>query len=421
MKNYNIYELKNSLNKSSTTVVLYGAGSLGKIALGAFKKIGVRVDFFCDYDINKHGKRYCGIEVISPERLINYNNGAYVFISTNYLHPVISALKRIDIDNIYDCVSLIDAVDIERNEICKDKNADNSFEHKPIDMDRIFGIYKSGVLAYKNKYVLNIKHIDIVVTEKCSMKCVDCSNLMQYYSKPIDSDIELLFNSMDAFMACVDHVFEFRVIGGEPFMNKQLGMILNHLSLYDNVDTIVVYTNATIMPKSETLESLKNSKVKIDITNYHGLSRNYDNLLHVLDHNNIDYIAHCDDTWTDSGTIKYRARSDHQLKEIFSNCCVSDIWTLLNGILYHCPFSANAHNLTAIPCSNTDSLDIISLGHDYNILKRKISDFMLLSETKGFLTACNFCGGRDATTPIIPSAIQTKAILEVPMINKSIK
>ncbi len=35
----------------------------------------------------------------------------------------------------------------------------------------------------KNNNILNVKHLDLVLTEKCSLKCKDCSNLMQYYAK----------------------------------------------------------------------------------------------------------------------------------------------------------------------------------------------------------------------------------------------
>ena len=36
---------------------------------------------------------------------------------------------------------------------------------------------------FENDESLHLKCIDIVVTEKCSMKCKDCSNLMQYYER----------------------------------------------------------------------------------------------------------------------------------------------------------------------------------------------------------------------------------------------
>ena len=47
-----------------------------------------------------------------------------------------------------------------------------------------------------SKDKLRVKHLDLVLTEKCSLKCKDCSNLMQYYSRQKDSEIHLLFKSV---------------------------------------------------------------------------------------------------------------------------------------------------------------------------------------------------------------------------------
>ena len=80
-------------------------------------------------------------------------------------------------------------------------------------------------MGRKDDYIsngkLNVKSIDVQITEKCSLKCKDCSNLMQYYQKPIDTEQGLLFKSIDKIMNCVDQLDEFRVLGGDPFMYKK--------------------------------------------------------------------------------------------------------------------------------------------------------------------------------------------------------
>ena len=58
-----------------------------------------------------------------------------------------------------------------------------------------------SVLAHKNKStILNVDSIDLMLTEKCSLKCKDCSNLMQLYAKPIDQDFEMVISSIDIFL-----------------------------------------------------------------------------------------------------------------------------------------------------------------------------------------------------------------------------
>ena len=66
-------------------------------------------------------------------------------------------------------------------------------------------------------------------------------------------------------MASIDKIFEFRVLGGEPFVNKEMYKVVNKLTTFTKVDKIIIYTNATIVPKGENLTCLMNEKVLVDI------------------------------------------------------------------------------------------------------------------------------------------------------------
>ena len=61
---------------------------------------------------------------------------------------------------------------------------------------------------------------------------------MQYYHKPQNSDTSLIFKSIDKFMECIDQVYELRVIGGDPFMNKEMYKIINKLVKYEKAKNI---------------------------------------------------------------------------------------------------------------------------------------------------------------------------------------
>ena len=242
------------------------------------------------------------------------------------------------------------------------------------------------------------------------MKCVSCSNLMQYYLKPRNSDTDLLFKSIDKIMSVTKELYEFRILGGEPFVNKQIGKIVNRLSSFKNAKNIIIYSNATIIPQGENFECLKNSKVLVDITNYGKLSRKHQEYIDLFKKNKIRYTTNIA-VWTDSGTLNYQKKSEDKLIHMFKNCCVNDVLTLLNGKLYRCPFSANAMNLNAIPIDKTDYVDITDDAKGTDVIKDEINK---LYKEKEYLTACSYCNGRDYTTPKIPTAIQTKRPLPIP-------
>ena len=148
-------------------------------------------------------------------------------------------------------------------------------------------------MSFKDDYSragkLHLKSIDIQITEKCSLKCKDCCNLMQYYTHAKDSDLDLLFKSIDRFISCIDILDEFRVIGGDPFMNKNLYKIINRLVTYDKCKSVVVYTNGRIPPKGENLESLRNKKVMLDITNYGEISTAHEKVIEICRKENIAF------------------------------------------------------------------------------------------------------------------------------------
>ena len=265
-------------------------------------------------------------------------------------------------------------------------------------------------MSFKDDYSragkLHLKSIDIQITEKCSLKCKDCCNLMQYYTHAKDSDLEMLFKSIDRFISCIDILDEFRVIGGDPFMNKNLYKIINRLVTYDKCKSVVVYTNGRIPPKGENLESLRNKKVMLDITNYGEISTAHEKVLEICRKENLAFSTLRTSVWTDSGRIMpYSNKNEKELENLFSNCCNADLISLLHGKLYRCPFSANGVNLKAIPQQDSDEVNLLDDNIDIPELREKIKK---LAFDKKYLTACSYCNGRDYSTLKIPAAVQTK-------------
>ena len=72
--------------KNKTEIIIYGAGINCEMVIIACKKHGIKVDYICDRDIDKQGKKYFDVDVISPDELINYHKNATVVISTTYYY-----------------------------------------------------------------------------------------------------------------------------------------------------------------------------------------------------------------------------------------------------------------------------------------------------------------------------------------------
>ena len=104
-------------------------------------------------------------------------------------------------------------------------------------------------------------------------------------------------------------------------MHKEIHKVINQLVKSKKCNSIVVYTNATIIPKGENLNCLKHPKVVIDMSNYGDLSRNFNKLKKIFQSESIQYTSKIP-VWTDSGRLlPYQNRSKNELRDLFFNCC----------------------------------------------------------------------------------------------------
>jgi len=111
MKDYKIDEFAAAIRANSVPIVLFGAGRYGKIAQYALQQLGISATCFCDSDPLKHGTTFCGLPVISHEGLAAMGPECHVFISCNYIAPVVFAVQAMNFPNLYHCIGLLEAVD----------------------------------------------------------------------------------------------------------------------------------------------------------------------------------------------------------------------------------------------------------------------------------------------------------------------
>jgi organic radical activating enzyme len=307
-------------------------------------------------------------------------------------------LEGLQIKNVYDADFLFSNLDL------KDGGSSWSADRCKVEID----LYLYAINSFREQNDLKVNSLDLVLTEKCSLKCKDCSNLMQYYAKPVDEDFSRLISALEKFMSVVDYVYEIRFIGGEPLMYKRIDEVIEKALSYKNCGNIVIYTNGTIVPKENKINIFKNDKIYFKISNYGSISRNVEKLEKTLEKNNIHYLTAKVTRWQDCARIEKFERPLEITKKIFGDCCVSETLTLLHGKLFLCPFSAHAENLHAIPKHPSDSIDISNF-QDKKVLKDKIRNFYFRTE---YLEACKSCNGRDHNVASVDAAIQTKNPLE---------
>lgn len=264
---------------------------------------------------------------------------------------------------------------------------------------------------YMDKLI--IPRMDLVVTTKCSLRCEGCANLMQYYENPLDVDIEVIYKSMGKLLSVADSIGRVFVLGGEPFVYKQLDKVLAFLSNYKNIDEIIVVTNGTICPLKDSEKlwgTLQHPKVTIRISDYGDLSRNIDVLIEYCKKKNVAYIREEKGHFYDVGNMIRRNRTEEELNTVFKDCGTK-CRSLFNGKFYFCPREAHGIDLGLVPKIDDEYVDLMAEVTD-EVIKERIYNFI---NRKRYIEACDFC---DIRTPgyydrKLPLAKQAKHVLYV--------
>lgn len=375
----------NSLNDKE--LYIYGYGVTGK-----WLSDNLNVKNFIDTDNKKWGDIYNGIEVKGPEFLKSLNNiNSLIIVTVVDIFDVIPLLNYFQVEWIPLSKILINFEDII---VESSNNTGESLDFLRYSIGTVLKCQN----AYHKEDAFYLRSVDLVITEKCTLKCKDCANLMQFYEDPKTYDVDFIIKGINELVEKVDFINEIRVIGGEPFLNKDIYTILSFLAEIDKIHNIVIYTNGMIPPKKEKLLSLNKNKIVFSVTDYGELGRNLEKTVEILNEFNFPYRLHPPEHWTDSGRILENRLSESDTKENFAKCCGKNLYTLIGSKLYRCPFVANAEQFNGIP---SDRSNFVDTTDSKEILKNYAYGL-------DSIDACSLCPGRSFDAPLIKPAVQVK-------------
>ena len=414
-------ELITKLNEISLPIVIYGAGVAGQALLLACKEVGIQINAFCDNNIKKKDKVLLGVKIIHTSEIKKkYDEASWLIAAAD-----ITDIRDHLIDYGYPESNLYaGGVILKGYDFTAFSNDYESYNKEDKDKGFVEFAISSTIEChdgYLDSDKVFMRSVDIVVTEKCSMKCVDCSNLMQFFEKPVNYEIDDMVQAIELLCAYSDQIFEFRVIGGEPFMNKKVHKVIESLISEEKVKRIVIYTNGNIIPREYHIPCLKHEKVLMNITDYSRcgeevedeytqklsrFQRTTDEVEQLCIDNKIDYRRHPPENWTDCGRIENFNRTIEENQQVFEECCCKNLNTLSLNELHRCPFSAQITRLGV--CDEKE--DYIDLTESSDLITKR-DEISVFLDNKKSLKACDYCPGRPLHDPQIIPAIQIKTPL----------
>ena len=381
-------------------MIIFGAGVIGEATLHACRTKGIKVRRFVD---NRIAGVLHGVPIITSAELAEDFGPASFYLTSPNIADMIAPLSELGYTDWHSCGEVLRDFDIAGLDF---QSIDGSGQSSKYSEEHIKYLIRTCLHHHENFMAperLTVQSVDLMITEKCSMKCRDCSNLMQYYEHPENADLQVMYDMIDGLAAQMDEIYEFRVIGGEPFMHKEIHLVLDHVNAMPKVKKVSIFTNATIVPREHQWSSLQHEKVRLFITDYDNLSRNIGGLRTELDKRGINYVSEKANGWTDCASLEKHNRTVAENEAIWQACCAKNLATIADGRLFRCPFAANAAKLSAVPNYPEDSILIAESSRD------GIRTFL---RDKTWINTCDHCNGRSYDAEVITPAIQVKTPLK---------
>jgi organic radical activating enzyme len=256
---------------------------------------------------------------------------------------------------------------------------------------------------------INIGFLNVLITEKCNLKCIDCGNFIPHINNPVNIDIENLIEDSDNFFRVIDRVNKININGGEPLLHPDLIKYIEYLAInYRNkVPNILITTNGTIIPSNELLKCIKKYNIDITISNYSGSNidnyeNNFNKLIKLLDNNDIIY-DNCIESWNkkyfviDTNTkLKPLDIDDKKLILHFKNCKIKHK-ALYEGKIYLCTIAMMAYRHNFSTPFDNEIIELAKIDNTKISRERFINMFYKFDDKyePGYLSHCRYCYGQD--------------------------
>ena len=190
----------------------------------------------------------------------------------------------------------------------------------------------------------------------------------------------------------------FHISGGEPLLYKYTADLVEYIdkNYRNQIDTLRMVTNGTIVPQDTILSKLSQCGVEITVDDYRDavpqFQNCFDQLINKLEKYHIKYYINKSDSWIDLAPEKtdYSDWSELQL-EMHREKCQQSWQELRDGKLYSCNYAAYA--TVAGIAGEQDLEEVYDLTKYVPTQKKELVEFRLGYTAKGYTNFCKKCRG----------------------------
>lgn len=382
-------------------LILYGAGKVAEVVDYVLRQRGI--EYLCFCDTYRAGGTHCGHPVISPEELERDYPGVPVLITTIHHRSVAEQLEKYGPREILDSVPLLAEVDFSD----WGKGGEQMTEEWAV---RTITSYLTTMLSARNP--MHFQELTVYLTQKCNLRCLDCSAMVPFYSSPKHYAPEIIMRSLENLLSYDGVQFrEISLLGGETLLYPDLGKVLDFSLSVTKNEQVSIVTNGTLIPKDELIPLMRHPRFFARISDYGALSIKKQELMEFFERNSIKYELDNYTEWYENRQHLVEPCNEEEATRKYKQCMNIKYRTLSNGTFFPCCKSAHLCQLGAFHTTPENSIDCLSTDGLHERLRTGLRHF----EQCGHIDVCHRCYGTPHIHPdtMVPPAVQAPGLLHL--------
>ena len=179
-----------------------------------------------------------------------------------------------------------------------------------------------------------IGHVEMHIMDSCNLNCKGCSHFSPIFDFQIP-DIKSRINDVRILSEKISYIHEFFILGGEPFLNPEIGQYVKEIRKILPISEITIVTNGLLIPSINynVFELIKDNNVNISISEYRPVHRMIERIEGILKNADVSYEIRTIDSKTKFNRPLSLSNNSKYEKLCISRGCVT-IW---NGKIACCP------------------------------------------------------------------------------------